>query len=63
MGEVIQLFKDRRRAPSVHTRRDVAEHMSAAHGHVPSPRMLLHDLHDTHDALHDMPASHQHDVG
>lgn len=63
MGEVVQLFKDRRRHHAVRTRREVAEHMAAAHGHVASPRMLLNDLHDTHDAMHEMPASHQHDVG
>lgn len=63
MGELIYLFKDRRSAHVVRTRREVAEHLSAAHGHVASPRMLLNDLHDTHDALHDMPSTHQHEVG
>lgn len=63
MGEVIELFKDRRRAHAVKTRREVAEHLASAHGHVASPRMLLNDLHDTHDALHQMVASHQHEAG
>lgn len=60
MGEVIPLFKDRRQAPPVSTRREVAEHMSVAHGQALSPRMKLNDLHDTHDALHEMVATHQH---
>lgn len=63
MGDVVQLFKDRRRAPAVQTRREVAEHLSSSHGHVASPRMMLHDLHDTHDALHEMVSSHQHEAG
>lgn len=60
MGELLQMFKDRRQSPPVRTRREVAEHLSSAHGHEASPRMLHHDLHDTHDALHQMPSSHQH---
>jgi CTP:molybdopterin cytidylyltransferase MocA len=60
MGVVIPLFKDRRQAPPVQTRKQVAEHLASGHGHVAGPRMLLNDLHDTHDALHEMVSNHQH---
>lgn len=60
MGDVIPLFKDRRQAPAVSTRTQVAEHLAAAHGQLASPRMRLNDLHDTHDALHEMVSTHQH---
>jgi hypothetical protein len=63
MGVVVQLFKDRRTAPPVMTRAQVAEHVSQDHGHDASPRMLLNDLHDLHDSLHEMPATHQHAAG
>lgn len=59
MGEVIPLFKDRRQAPAVSTRREVAEHL-VTHGQYPSTRMKLNDLHDIHDALHEMVSTHQH---
>ena len=60
MGDVVHLFKDRRQAPPVQTRQQVAEHLAASHSHVAGPKMKLNDLHDTHDALHEMVASHQH---
>lgn len=60
MGEVVRLFKDRREAPSVSTRAEVAQHLSDHHGQVASPRMLLNDLHDTHDALHETVSNHSH---
>jgi hypothetical protein len=59
MGEVIQLFKDRRQAPPVRTRAQVAEHL-IEHGQYPGSRMRLPDLHDLHDALHEMVSTHQH---
>lgn len=61
MGDVVQLFKDRRVAPPVQTRVQVAEHLLNDHGQDASARMLLNDLHDTHDALHQMPSNHSHE--
>lgn len=60
MGEVVSLFKDRREAPPVSTVREVREHLAAAHGHIAGSRVLLNDLHDTHDALHEMVSNHSH---
>lgn len=60
MGEVVSLFKDRREAPVVSTRAEVREHLQAHHSHTMGSKATLNDLHDTHDALHEMVASHSH---
>lgn len=60
MGDVVRMFRDRREAPPVSTRAEVAQHLSEDHGQVASPRMLLNDLHDTHDALHETVSTHSH---
>lgn len=60
MGDVVPLFKDRREAPKVQTRAEVRDHLHAAHGHTMSARSTLNDLHDTHDALHEMVSNHSH---
>lgn len=60
MGEVISLFKDRREAPAVQTKAEVREHLLAHHEHEMSSRSTLNDLHDTHNALHEMVSSHSH---
>ena len=62
MGKVVPLFKDRREAPAVQTRREVREHLHSSHGHTASSGMRLNDLHDLHDALHQMVASHSHEA-
>lgn len=61
MGEVVELFKDRRVAPPVHTRAQVAEHLTSQHRQDASTRMLLNDLHDLHDAQHQMVSDHRHE--
>lgn len=63
MDNVVSLFKDRREAPAVSTRHEVREHLYAAHGHLAGSRMKLNDLHDTHDALHQMVSNHSHQAG
>lgn len=60
MGNVVPLFKDRREAPPVSTVREVREHLAASHSHITGPKMRLNDLHDTHDALHEMVTNHSH---
>lgn len=60
MGDVVPLFKDRREAPAVQTRAEVRDHLFAAHGQTMGSRATLNDLHDTHDALHEMVATHSH---
>ncbi len=60
MGEVVPLFKDRREAPPVSTVRQVREHLAVSHDHIAGSKVLLNDLHDTHDALHEMVSSHSH---
>ena len=60
MDNVVQLFKDRREAPSVQTRAQVREHLHSSHGYLASSGANLNDLHDTHDALHEMVSSHSH---
>lgn len=62
MGKVVQLFKDRREAPPVQTRAEVRDHLFSGHGHVASSGMKLNDLHDTHDALHEMVSNHSHEA-
>lgn len=60
MGEVLSLFKDRREAPAVSTRAQVRDHLHASHGHTMGSRATLNDLHDTHDAFHEMVSNHSH---
>lgn len=60
MGELVHLFKDRREAPKVSTKAQVREHLHAAHDHLMGSKTSLNDLHDTHDALHEMVSSHSH---
>lgn len=60
MDNVVPLFKDRREAPKVSTKLEVREHLHAAHGQTVSSGMRLNDLHDLHDALHEMVATHSH---
>lgn len=60
MGDLVHLFKDRREAPKVSTRAEVREHLYSSHDHVMSSKASLNDLHDTHDALHEMVSSHSH---
>ena len=56
----MQLFKDRREASAVSTRAQVRDHLHAGHGHLASSGMSYNDLHDTHDALHQMVSGHSH---
>jgi hypothetical protein len=62
MGKVVPLFKDRREAPSVQTRAQVRDHLLSGHAHVASSGSRLNDLHDLHDALHEMVATHSHET-
>jgi hypothetical protein len=62
MGDVLPLFKDRREAPRVQTKREVREHLDTSHGHVVSERMHFNDMHDIHDSLHTMVSSHSHEA-
>lgn len=60
MALVRGTFHDRRvtLAPSTHA--EVREHLSSAHGQEASARSRVGDLHDLHNDLHEMPASHGH---
>lgn len=60
-GKVVPLFSDRRKAPKVTTREQVRDHLFSSHDHLASSGMKLNDLHDTHDALHEMVANHSHE--
>lgn len=62
MGQVVPLFKDRREAPAVKTKDQVREHLHSAHGHTVSSRMAFNDMHDIHDALHEMVSNHSHEA-
>lgn len=60
MGEVIPLWRDRREVPAPRTKTEVRDHLHAAHGQTVSARMMSADMHDLHDALHEMVSNHGH---
>lgn len=60
MGKVLQLFKDRREEPRVKTREDLRTHLMHGHQRYTGVKMRLNDLHDEHDALHEMVSNHSH---